>query len=234
MTALEDWMTTAGDVGEPTFGYPKKELITSRGIIHLRTHCPACLVEELELDPGLGVFWNYRPNALERQREVLQKVARAGDGNVVAAYTDGGTIVAYVLFCSASENERWGLRGPRELCEMGALEVSRGWRGLGILRRLLELAFEDPRMETMIVFTVGFAWHWDLAETGLSKYEYRKILMNSFKAVGFEQFPTDEPNITMDGCNFLMARVGSKVPSRAFTEFVRILHRDSDRQAQLY
>lgn len=207
---------------------PGKDWYTSKGLLHLRTRCPAARVETLELDSGLGIFWNFRPDCLKRQKQILLNIARNPQGNVTLACDQSGTIVGYVLFCPPSKNERWGVRGPRELLELGALEVSRRWRGLGIIKRLLRLAFADPWMDDKITFTMGFCWHWDLAETGMTKWEYRKMLMHTFSTAGLEEYATDEPNIRMDPANFLMARAGPHVPASSMAEFIRILFRDPD------
>ena len=185
------------------------DVVTDKGVVHIRTHCSPDFLEQLEMDEGIGIFAHYR--SIIRDKEALKRVADLEDGNVVLAYGDDGKIVGYVAFSSPSPLERWGKDGAGPLYELGSIEVSRHWRRRGIAHKMVELAMGDEGVEDKILFLTGFSWHWDLEETGLSKIDYRKMLMRLFEPLGFRHFYTTEPNVNLDTANVLMVRIGARV-----------------------
>lgn len=196
------------------------DLVTARDIVHIKTCCSPEFIAGLEFDEGLGNFPQYR--AIIRHEESFQRIAEAKDGNVVLAYTDEGKIVGYAVFGYPGPGERWS-RGGELLYEMGAIEVSRVWRGYGIAGRMMNAALDDDFLEDKIIIVTCYSWHWDLAGTGLSKQQYREKLIRLFSRIGFRHTYTTEPNIMMDLANALLVRVGSRVSWEEQDNFLALL-----------
>lgn len=197
------------------------EVTTPKGVVHIRTHCSPDFVDGLELDEGLGVFPQYR--SILRDKETLKEIAALDGANLVIAHNEDGKIVGYIAFSNPSPRERWGKNGLGPLYELGSIEVSRGWRRLGLAKKMVEIALEGDEWEDRILFLTGFSWHWDMAETGLTKPTYRKMLMHIFEPFGFRHFYTTEPNVTMDTANMLMARIGARVSDEDRERFLDLL-----------
>jgi GNAT superfamily N-acetyltransferase len=100
-----------------------------------------------------------------------------------------------------------------------AIEVSSNWRGMGIARRFLAFALELDALEDMILFAIGLSWHWDTQGLGITVYRYRQIIVKLFASQGFVEYPTTEPNVSMEPGNILLARVGSRVDQRVASQF---------------
>src|SRR5262245_38029614 len=123
---------------------------------------PAAALSRLKLHPQLDAF--RRP---EEQMKALIEIAELQEGRIIAA-RDGETIVGYVTFHYPDELERWSEGGMNDLIELGAVEVSDDYRGLGLGKRLIQLAFSQEQLENVIVYTTEYYWHWDLEGTKLS------------------------------------------------------------------
>src|SRR5258707_15582278 len=108
-----------------------KTLQTPASVIFLRNHCPACLVEGLEIDDGMRAFAR-RP---EREHQLLVNIAGRGDSALTLAYTSEGKIVGQVTVAPA---DAWW-NGLEHVCE-AAIEVSSNWRRQGVAHQLLALA----------------------------------------------------------------------------------------------
>lgn len=197
------------------------DLATPKGVVYISTRCSPHFVDSLEMDEGLGVFPQYR--SIIRNKDTLKKIAGHEDANLVIAYTEERKIVGYVAFCHPSSQERWGKNGRGLLYELGSIEVSRGWRRLGLATKMVALGLEDEEWEDKILFLTGFSWHWDLQETGLTKPNYRNMLMHIFEPFGFRQFYTTEPNVIMDSANMLMARIGARVSDEDRERFIDLV-----------
>lgn len=189
--------------------------------MRLQTCCGAGLISQLEFDEGIGVFPQYR--SIIRNRQSLINVSNMEDGNVVLAYTGDRKIVGYIALTYPDPQERWSKYGDNVIYELGSIEVSKDWRGLGIAQGMVRLTFADDWYEDKIAILTGYSWHWDLAGTSQTKNQYRKMLMQIFAKVKFQQFYTDEPNIAMDFANLLMARIGSRVSAEAVSRFYDLL-----------
>ncbi len=100
-----------------------------------------------------------------------------------------------------------------------AIEVSSNWRGMGIARRLLAFALELDALEDMILFAIGLSWHWDYEGLGVTVHHYRQIIIDLFATQGFVEYPTTEPNVSMEPGNVLLARIGSRVDQRVASQF---------------
>ncbi len=190
---------------------------TSEGKVYVRSYCEPGLIETLEIDSGIGIFAQYR--SIIRGRDTLVHLARRPDGNVVLAYTEDRKIIGYIVITNPDPQDRWGKGDSAGIVEFGALEVSRKWRRYGIARALMDVAFNDESLEDKIVISMEYSWHWDLEGSGLTKVQYRDRLLKLLKAYGFQQFPTNDPNILLDPANMFTARVGKNVSNAVYLKF---------------
>lgn len=208
------------------FHRPKAKTVTlptGKGAVHIVASCPADLLQTLTMDQGIGAFGHYAPSASTLQREALVKVARMEGGRVVAAYTDDKRLVGYVAFHPPDPRTRFGQLASEGVVELGGIEVARGWRGLGIAKRMLEVAFAGRAFRDKIVFAAGYRWCWDLEGTDLEVGRYRRMMQRLFERYGFRTFVTDEPNIAEDPLNLFVVRVGRLVPKVRFQAFQALL-----------
>jgi acetoin utilization protein AcuA len=183
---------------------------TSRGPIWARALDPGETLEGIDLDLGMGAFVGYAPDALNQEKEALPVVASLLNGRVFLV-GEGSRIVGYVAVAPPYEMEQWDGGTEGGVLEVEAIEVSRLWRRLGIAHRLLEMVIENEEVEKKILFATGYAWHWDLEGTRLSKEAYREVMIRLFAAHGFARYATDEPSINSDSANILLVRIGSLV-----------------------
>jgi hypothetical protein len=100
-----------------------------------------------------------------------------------------------------------------------ALEVSANWRKLGLSKALLQFALEPDSFEEVILYALGFVWHWDLEAVGLSSTSYAQMIRRLFEQAGFEKMGTTEPNIRLDPANIFLARIGRKVSPEKAAQF---------------
>ena len=187
-----------------------KSFETPKGTLFLRDFCPPSLVERLNIDSGMRAF----ARTPEREKELLLGIARRPDCALTLAHTATGDIVGEVTI---APGDAWweGLDNVYEV----AVEVSANWRHMGVAKELLAFALELDALEDMILFAVGLSWHWDIEQEGLSIYRYREMLARLFASQGFVEYPTSEPNITMDPANILLARIGRRVDQRIVSQF---------------
>lgn len=185
----------------------------SHGSAIVEGPAPAALLASLAMDPGLDRFRQPR-----EQQKALIEIAGFEEGSIYIAHKDG-VLVGYVTFHPPDELERWGQVKLPGLLELGAIEVAPGWRRAGIGYALLRLAFAGDYMEDYIVIATEYCWHWDLKGTGLSVWEYQKVLQKVMGSVGLEPRATDDPEITSHAANMLMVRIGSRVPFETVTRF---------------
>ncbi|PTQ52120.1 MAG: Acetyltransferase AcuA, acetyl-CoA synthetase inhibitor [Brockia lithotrophica] len=173
-------------------------------------------LRSLRMHPELDAF---RPP--ERQKEALVEIAGLPEGRVIVA-KEGDTIVGYATFHAPDEIERWALARDPRILELGAIEVSPPYRGRGLARTILEVAFADEALEEYIVFTTEYYWHWDLERTGLDVWGYRKLMENLMRSVGMYPAATDDPEIVAHPANALMVRIGARVPMETIERFDRV------------
>src|SRR5207344_359084 len=100
-----------------------------------------------------------------------------------------------------------------------AVEVSSGWRKLGIARRLLSFALEFESLEEYLILGLGLSWHWDYEGLGISRFQYREISARSFAVRGFTECLTCERSIRMDTANILVARLGRRLAEESMNRF---------------
>lgn len=187
-----------------------KAFETPKGVLLLRDFCPPSLVERLSIDSGMRAF----ARLPEREKELLYGIAKRPDCALTLAHTQAGEIVGEVTI---APGDAWweGLDNVYEV----AIEVSSNWRHMGVAKELIAFALELDALEDMILFAIGLSWHWDAEGEGLSIYRYREMLTRLFASQGFVEYPTTEPNISMEPANILLARIGRRVDQRMVSQF---------------
>jgi acetoin utilization deacetylase AcuC-like enzyme/GNAT superfamily N-acetyltransferase len=191
-----------------------KTIETRVGTLLLRDFCPPSMVERLTPDAGLHAF----ARLPEREHRLLLSIARRPDCALTLAHTTEGVIVGEVTM--APGDEWWeGLENVYEV----AIQVSSSWRGHGVARQLLGFALELDALEDMILFAIGLTWHWDTEGLGMNVYRYRQMLARLFGTQGFVEYPTTEPNVSMEPANVLLARIGKRVDQRTVSRFLNRL-----------
>jgi acetoin utilization protein AcuA len=194
-------------------------LITDRGPLDIRGPLTAGELRHLSLSHDLDSF---RPP--ERQQEALVDISRLPEGRVYAAIS-GKKIVGYVTFHRPEKFERWGQAGIKEILELGALEVSRSWRGVGAARALLDLISAEDWIEEYIIIACEYSWHWDLEGSGLSVWQYRAMMESLQSRLGMKNTRTDDPDICDHPANMLAVRIGNRVSRPAIEAFDRLRFR---------
>lgn len=172
-----------------------------------------------EMHPALDAFRRPRD-----QFEALIEIASLPEGRIVLA-RDRRVIVGYVTFHYPDEMERWSDGGMLDLIELGAIEVADDYRGLGIAKQLIQLAFEGGQLDHMITYTTEYYWHWDLEKSGLTVWQYREMMEKLMKCVDMVWFATDDPEICSHPANCLMVRIGKDVPLSSVEQFDHVRFR---------
>lgn len=173
-------------------------------------------LQTLRMHPQLDAF--RKP---EDQREALIEIAGLPEGRMIIARIES-EIIGYVTFHYPDEMERWSQGRMPDLIELGAVEVADAYRSLGLGSRMIKTAFEDSQMESYIVFTTEYYWHWDLKNSGLDVWDYRKMMERLMKNVDMVWYATDDPEICSHPANCLMVRIGKEVPLESEEQFDRI------------
>ena len=187
---------------------------TAAGSLILHSFCPPSLVASLKADRGLHAF----ARVPEREHQLLLGIAERPDCALTLAYTATGEIVGQVTL--APLDHWWNdIGNAYEI----AVEVSAGWRKLGIAHRLLSLALEFESLEESLIVGLGLSWHWDYAGLGITPFHYREMIARLFAAHGFSEYLTSEPNIRMDPANILVARLGSRLAEESMNRFFQRL-----------
>ena len=187
-----------------------KTLETPKGPLLLRDFCPPSMVERLTADTGLHAF----ARLPDREHQLLLNIAKRPDCALALAHTTTGEIVGEVTI--APGDEWWeGLDNVYEV----AIEVSSNWRQMGAARDLLAFALDLDALEDMILFAIGLSWHWDTEDLGLNVYRYRELITRLFAKQGFVEYPTTEPNVSMEPANVLLARIGKRVDQEIVSRF---------------
>ena len=169
----------------------------------------------------------------EKQHEALMELALSDDGMVFvcvditasAGIKENdrciGTIVSYVAF-QKSDFPWWQNNSFPELIELGAMETDPRWRRIGLTSALLGALFNNPDFsffEKMVVFTLQTSFNWDIRGTGLSPWEYRRMMIRYFRKFGFLLYNSNDPEVNEDPCGFILARIGKEAPEGASEKF---------------
>jgi acetoin utilization protein AcuA len=160
----------------------------------------------------------------EEQHQALIEIAGLPEGRIIAAVHDG-TIVGYVTFHYPDPLERWSDADMDDLIELGAIEVALPYRSYGLGKRMLQHAFREKQLDNLIVFTTEYYWHWDLKNSGLDVWEYRRMMEKLMKSVGMIWYATDDPEICSHPANCLMVKIGPEVPLESVEKFDRVRFR---------
>ena len=207
------------EISGNTRNSPLKTYKTPAGLLFLRGYCSPAFVEDLKADEGLRAF----ARLPEREHHLLLSLAGQPENRLTLAYTATGKIVGQVTL--APLDHWWqDIGNAYEI----AVEVSAGWRKMGIARHLLSLALEFESLEEYLILGLGLSWHWDYEGLGISRFHYREMIARLFAAHGFAEYLTSEPNIRMDPANILVARLGSRLAEESMNRFFqRLLQSDT-------
>ena len=199
---------------------------TPRGMLSIRGKCPPGFFAGLRFDSGMGSFSHY--SSIIQKLETFQNVAIDKDGRVALALVDDEVIVGYVACWYPEPGERWRKLGEL-MYEMGAIEVSRNFRQLGIARQMIAMVLSEDFFEDKIAYVSSFSWHWDLAGAGLTIERYRIMMAKLMGGHGFLEHYTNEPNVAIKKENIFMARIGSRVLPRDKKRFHNLRFGVTDR-----
>lgn len=184
----------------------------------VRDRCTPDFLAGLTVDPGIGAFSRYAPEAGLRQQAALVRVASLPLSRVLVAHF-GRRLVGYLTFHPPPEGSRWSNLPPGEVRELGGIEVARGLRSHGVARRLMDAAFASADYDAAIVYAQGLTWCWDMAGGRMGVPEYRAMILRLFDGYGFERCVTDEPDVTYDRTSVLLVRIGRLAPASLVREF---------------
>ncbi|WP_347862554.1 GNAT family N-acetyltransferase [Salimicrobium sp. PL1-032A] len=157
----------------------------------------------------------------KKQFDAIKGIADLPEGRIIIARFED-TIVGYVTYLHPDPLERWSEGNMENLIELGAIEVIPGFRGYRVGSHLLELSMLDEYMENYIVISTEYYWHWDLKGTGLSIWQYRKVMEKMMGAGGLKPAPTDDPEIISHPANCLMVRIGKNIGGSDIDRFDRL------------
>ncbi|MCT8137354.1 GNAT family N-acetyltransferase [Anaerobacillus sp. CMMVII] len=196
--------------------YNALELKTGQHTLIIEGPIAAKELEAYRFHEGLVAF---RPP--EKQFKALLSIADLPEGRIIIA-RDHDVIVGYATFIYPDELERWSEAKMDNLIELGAIEVAAAYRGAKVGKNMLKVAMMDDAMEDYITITTEYYWHWDLKGTGLSIWDYRKVMEKMMNAGGLVWFATDDPEICSHPANCLMVRIGKRIDQESIQRFDRI------------
>ena len=178
-------------------------------------------LETMSYDDGLDAF----RKPIE-QFEAIQEISELPEGRIYVLRKDN-KIVGYVTYHYPDPLERWSTGNLPYLVELGAIEVDLPYRGTGLGSELIKQSLKEDEFEDYIILTTEYYWHWDLKNSKLDVYEYKKLMQNLMAQGGLEIFATDDPEITGHPANCLMARIGSRISLDQIKAFddVRFMNR---------
>ncbi len=207
------------EISENTRNSLVKTYKTPAGPLFLRTCCTPSFVEGLKADDGLRAF----ARLPEREHNLLLSIAQQPENRLTLAYTATGTIVGQATL--APLDGWWqDISNAYEI----AVEVSSGWRKLGIAHQLLTFALEFEPLEEYLILGLGLSWHWDYEGLGISRFHYRELIGRLFATHGFTEYLTSEPTIRMHPANILVARLGNRLAEESISRFFqRLLQSDT-------
>lgn len=194
--------------------YNAMEIKHKNGDIIVEGPISAETLERLDFHEDLTSF--RRPST--QQHKALVGIAGLPEGRIIIVRHQN-MVVGYVTYVYPDPLERWSEGNMKNLIELGAIEVIPTFRGGGVGKALLQVSMMDNAMEDYIVITTEYYWHWDLKGTGLTVWEYRKVMEKMMMAGGLEYFATDDPEISSHPANCLMARIGSRIDQESVQQF---------------
>lgn len=187
---------------EHTKTYNAQEIHTTHGKIIIEGPISKERLEHYHFHEDLVAF-----RQPKEQHKALIGIAQLPEGRIIVA-RDQNTIIGYVTFLYPDPLERWSEGNMEKLIELGAIEVIPAFRNNKVGKHLLEVSMMDSYMENYIIITTEYYWHWDLKGTGLTIWDYRKVMEKMMNAGGLEVLSTDDPEINSHPANCLMVRFG--------------------------
>jgi acetoin utilization protein AcuA len=184
-------------------------LDTPVGAVRIKSFCSPEEIQQCQFDSRFGTYAQYK--SLYTKRESLEKSAGLPDANITLALADNTHIVGYGVLVYPDAHERWARLEPNIMMELAAIEVSRDWRSGGVARGIVEMMLSGPKVEDKIIYLVGYSWTWDLDGSGKSAQTYRTMLIHLFEQFGFNEYQTNDANISLKPENIFMARIGMNV-----------------------
>ncbi|UXS76444.1 GNAT family N-acetyltransferase [Staphylococcus chromogenes] len=185
--------------------YEKETLMINGKATILEGPVTKLQLETMTFDEGLNAF----REPIE-QFEAIQEISTLDEGRIYIIRVDQH-IIGYVTYLYPDPMERWSNGNLPYLLELGAIEISLPYRSYGLGRELLKLSTRSPELENYIIITTEYYWHWDLKNSGLDVFEYKKLMQRMMANGGLEVFATDDPEITSHPANSLMARIGKNI-----------------------
>lgn len=177
---------------------------------------PTEVLEQHPLHPHLNVF---RP--AYKQHAALIGITGIPSGSVGTVLCEG-QVVCYATLHPPDKYQRFGESTLEGFLELGAVESAPEYRSQRLARRLLDVMVPPGSFQENILIATLYHWHYDLENTGLSTYAYRRLLEKLYSRVGFEVVKTDDPEIISYPGNALMVRIGSRIPEDLRAEFERL------------
>ena len=132
-----------------THNSPVKTFKTPAGQLFLRSCCSPAFVEDMQVDEGLRAF----ARLPEREHQLLLSLAGKPENRLTLAYTATGMIVGQATLAPL-DHEWQDIGNAYEI----AVEVSAGWRRMGIAHHLLSLALEFESVEESLILAFGLSW----------------------------------------------------------------------------
>lgn len=200
--------------------YNVSEIQTTKGKIIIEGPITPERLASYHFHEGLVAF--RRP---KEQHEALIGISQLPEGRIIVA-RDDDTIIGYVTYLYPDPLERWSEGKMDNLLELGAIEVIPDFRHNRVGKRLLEVSMMDEYMENYIIITTEYYWHWDMKGTGLSVWDYRKVMEKMMNVGGLEVMSTDDPEITTHPANCLMVRYGKHITNDDIQAFDRLRFRN--------
>lgn len=194
----------------------QRKLETPIGTIYIEGPVERNILETYTFDDDLDAF--RRP---QEQFIAIQEIAELEEGRIILARINDH-IIGYTTYLYPDPLERWSMDNLEYLLELGAIEISNQYRSLGIGKNMLEVAMLDDQVEDYIIITTEYYWHWDLKNTGLNVFDYKKMMQKMMAAGGMEVFSTNDPEITSHPANCLMARIGKRITNEQIEAFDKI------------
>jgi acetoin utilization protein AcuA len=155
----------------------------------------------------MGNFFKNFEDPASETKKMLENLA---EKNIVStAYNEKNEIIGYLTVVKPEEKKF----NFDKIYQIGAIEVSKDYRNLGIAMELMKL-FENKFFDNKIVYTFCYSWHWDLTEC--SKKEYREKVLSLLHSL-------DDINIKMDPYNVFAVRYGKKADAFLIKKFKRKL-----------
>ncbi len=210
---------TASDVDsrfeKPAYDSVSKIISTDLGWLHIRGPVSAGTLSDYHFSEGLSCF---RPP--KRQQQALIEHSKEPDGIVFTAAL-ANNIITYVSF-QKPDFPWWIKRCFPRLLELGSVETDLSWRKMGLSKTLFDTIFKDPDFkyfEDFITIAVHTIYSWDLKNTCLSPWDYRKYMLKLFGQYGFVPWETEDPEIREHPCNILLARIGTNLEQKDVRHF---------------